>query len=54
LLNALKQIDFNQFEGIVEGNEIYFLYSEKGKHGGKSKHRGISREQVYVLVARDR
>ncbi|MGM9986220.1 MAG: IS1595 family transposase [Bacillaceae bacterium] len=64
LLTALKQMDFEQFEGIVEVDETYFLYSEKGKRdisdrkprkrGGKSKHRGISNEQVCVLVARDR
>jgi transposase-like protein/IS1 family transposase len=64
LLNALKQIDFEQFEGIVEVDETYFLYSQKGqrgiterkprKRGGSSKHRGISHEQVCVLVARDR
>lgn len=64
VLNALKQMDFDHFEGIVEVDETYFLYSEKGKRridgrksrkrGGKSKHRGISREQVCVLVARDR
>ncbi|AZV42891.1 transposase [Peribacillus asahii] len=66
LLNALKQMDFQHFEGIVEIDKTYFLYSEKGKRGvtdrkprkrgGKSKHkhRGISHEQVCVLVARDR
>lgn len=63
-MNALKQIDFEQFEGIVEVDETYFLYSQKGqrditgrkprKRGGSSKHRGISHEQVCVLVARDR
>ena len=57
-------MDFEHFDGIVEVNETYFLYSEKGKRdisdrkphkrGGKSKHRGISHEQVCVLVARDR
>ena len=66
LLNTLKQLDFEQFQGIVEVDETYFLYSysQKGqrgiidgmprKRGGKSKHRGISHEQVCVLVARDR
>jgi transposase-like protein/IS1 family transposase len=64
LLNALKQMDFEHFDGIVEIDETYFLYSQKGqrgitnrkprKRGGKSKHRGISHEQVCVLVARDR
>lgn len=57
-------MDFDQFEGIVEMDETYFLYSEKGKRkvegrkarkrGGASSQRGISKEQVYVLVARDR
>lgn len=64
LLHALKQLDFSQFEGIVEVDETYFLYSEKGKRGitgrksrkrgGSAKKRGISNEQVCVLVARDR
>lgn len=64
LLNALKQIDFEHFDGIIEIDETYFLYSQKGqrgiterkprKRGGKSKHRGISHEQVCILVARDR
>ena len=64
LLSALKQMDFEQFDGIVEVDETYFLYSQKGqrgiterkprKRGGKSTLRGISKEQVCVLVARDR
>ena len=64
LLSALKQLDFDKFEGIVEMDETYFLFSEKGKRritgreprerGGKSTMRGISHEQVCVLVARDR
>lgn len=63
-MNALKQMDFEQFEGIVEVDETYFLSSQKGqrgiterkprKRGGKSKHREISHEQVCVLDARDR
>jgi len=51
--------------GIIEADETYFLYSEKGnkkvsetrparKRGGKAKQRGLSKEQVCVLVARDR
>ncbi|GAB6254636.1 hypothetical protein PSKAS_01580 [Peribacillus sp. N1] len=45
-------------------DETYFLYSEKGKRnlngrkarkrGGASQFRGISKEQVCVLIARDR
>ncbi len=57
-------MDFELFEDIVEMDETYFLYSEKRKRniqgrkprlrGGNSKFRGISRDQVCVLVARDR
>lgn len=64
VLSSLKQMDFEQFSGIVEIDETYFLYSEKGKRkingrkvrkrGGASQFRGISKEQVCVLVARDR
>ncbi|ANU22655.1 IS1595-like element ISPdo1 family transposase [Planococcus donghaensis] len=64
LLSALEQMDFEKFAGIVEMDETYFLYSEKGKRGiqgrkprkrgGSSQFRGISHEQICVLVARDR
>lgn len=64
ILSALKQIPSETFQGIVELDETYFLYSEKGKkniigrkprkRGGKAKFRGISNDQVCVLVARDR
>jgi hypothetical protein len=57
-------MDIDHFSGIVEMDETYFLYSEKGKRkitgrkarkrGGASQFRGISKEQVCVLVARDR
>lgn len=57
-------MEIPNFEGIVEMDETYFLYSEKGqrkikgrkprKRGGSAKKRGISNEQVCVLVARDR
>lgn len=64
ILAALKQISTEDFKGIVEMDETYFLFSEKGKRniadrkprkrGGKAKYRGISNDQVCVLVARDR
>ncbi|AIQ19805.1 hypothetical protein H70357_26125 [Paenibacillus sp. FSL H7-0357] len=64
ILSALKQIPTEAFQDIVEMDETYFLYSEKGKRniaerkprkrGGKAKYRGISHDQVCVLVARDR
>lgn len=31
LLSSLKQMEISNFEGIVEMDETYFLYSEKGK-----------------------
>ncbi len=49
--------------GIVETDETYFLESHKGsknlprlgrKRGGKAKKRGLSDEQIPVLVSRDR
>ena len=64
ILEALKKTNNIPFEGIVEMDETFFLYSEKGKkhimnrkprkRGGKAKHRGTGTEQVCVLVARDR
>jgi transposase-like protein len=64
ILAALKQDPTETFQGIVEMDETYFLYSEKGKRniserksrkrGGKAKYRGISNDQICVLVARDR
>jgi transposase-like protein len=64
ILAALKQIPTETFQGIVEMDETYFLFSEKGKRniaerksrkrGGKAKYRGISNDQICVLVARDR
>ena len=63
-MSTLKQMNFESFSGIVEMDETYFLYSEKGnrnieghkprKRGGSSKFRGISHEQVCVLIERDR
>lgn len=53
----------NVLHGITEADETYLLESHKGsrhldrkprKRGGKASRRGISREQVCILVARDR
>ncbi len=64
VLEALKRLDLGDFVGITEVDETYFLYSEKGKkgitgrqarkRGGCASKRGISNEQVCVVVARDR
>jgi transposase-like protein len=52
-----------RLSGIAEADEMYFLESEKGardlqrdarKRGGAASQRGTSKEQVCVLVARDR
>lgn len=60
---ALTQIDIASFDGIVEADETFFLESEKGnrsldrkprKRGGRASKRGLSNEQVCVLIARDR
>lgn len=49
--------------GIIEADEMYLLESHKGsrnldraprKRGGKARKRGLSSEQVCILVARDR
>lgn len=62
-LKAPKALKPKVLEGTVETDETYFLYSEKGsrklkrparKRGGKASKRGLSNEQVPVLIARDR
>jgi len=49
--------------GIVEADETFILESEKGnkklsrkprKRGGKASRRGLSKQQICILVARDR
>ncbi|MDP2829143.1 MAG: IS1595 family transposase [Sulfuricellaceae bacterium] len=59
-----KTVQAQALTGIVEGDETFFLRSSKGqrqglgrtprKRGGKAEKRGTSKEQVPVLVARDR
>ena len=62
-LKAPKTLKPKVLDGTVEADETYFLYSEKGaraltrparKRGGKASKRGLSDEQVPVLIARDR
>src|SRR3990170_2113287 len=63
ILDNMKNLEDCSLSGIVEADDTFFLYSQKGNHnierkprkrGGKSKKRGISSEQVCVPVARDR
>lgn len=62
-LNATKADRPASLNGIVEADETFLLESEKGardlgraarKRGGRASKRGISIEQVCILVARDR
>jgi Homeodomain-like domain len=64
LLNGLSQFWINTtLSGIVEIDETMFQYSEKGsrhltrkrrKRGGNNHVKGWSKNQVYVVIARDR
>lgn len=65
ILNAIRSIGHKQLQGIVESDETYILESEKGKkggipnrksrkRGGTAKKRGISNEQIGIVVANDR
>ena len=63
-LEALSSDKPKSFSGIVEGDETFILESFKGKRselprksrkrGGKAAKRGLSDEQIPVIVARDR
>jgi hypothetical protein len=63
VLHALLLIPPAKLQGIIEADETYELFSAKGsrnlnrkarKRGGVASKRGISKEQVSILVARDR
>ncbi|NIK80482.1 transposase-like protein [Paenibacillus castaneae] len=65
ILNALRSLGHTTLQGIVESDETYILESDKAKkggiehrnprkRGGKAQKRGISDEQVSVVVALDR
>ena len=63
ILSSYQDIEKKDFNGIVESDETFFLQSEKGsktmkrkgrKRGGKSLTRGISNDQVAVIVTADR
>lgn len=62
-LKAPKGLKANKVQGTVEADETYFRYSEKGsrkltrkarKRGGDDAKRGLSDDQVPVLIVRDR
>lgn len=62
-LGAQKGLQDQRLSGIVEVDTSYVLESRKGerklprkarKRGGKAKKRGLSDEQIPILIARDR
>lgn len=64
ILSSFQEIGCTKMEGIIESDETFFLFSEKGKRtiedrqprkrGGKASRAGINKEHVAVLVATDR
>jgi transposase-like protein len=63
ILSGVENTGKGPFQGITESDETFFLISEKGtkqtsrrprKRGGRAKKRGISSEQVAVIVTTDR
>lgn len=63
MLQMPMEIKAEHLHGIVEFDETYFLESHKGerhlgrkarRRGGKAAHRGVSSEQIPVLIVRDR
>jgi transposase-like protein len=63
VLSGLENTDKGNFKGITESDDTFFLQSSKGsklhnrkprKRGGAANKRGISNEQVAVIVTADR
>jgi transposase-like protein len=63
ILSSFQEIEKQDFNGIIESDETFFLQSDKGsrnlkhkgrKRGGTSSKRGISDDQVAVIVTADR
>lgn len=63
ILSGIENSGKGPFQGITESDETFFLISEKGtkqnyrnprKRGSNAKKRGISNEQVAVIVTADR
>lgn len=63
-LAAMRDVQPEKLSGVVEADETFFLESFKGQRSGmprpskvrgtKASKRGLSKEQIPVLVARDR
>jgi transposase-like protein len=63
ILSGLENVDKGYFKGVTESDDTFFLQSSKGrkledrpprKRGGPASKKGISNEQVAVIVTADR
>ena len=63
ILSSISDTDDDEFTGITESDETFFLHSSKGikvnsrkprKRGGSSSKRGINKEHIAVIVTQDR
>jgi transposase-like protein len=61
ILSSLNEFFTKRFKGVVETDDAYFRFNEKGTKGakngiirGKKNKRGVSNEQVSVMVSSDR
>lgn len=63
LLTSFSSVSVEEFQGIVESDDLFFAYSEKGnrnldreprKRGEKASKAGISNEKVAVIATCDR
>ena len=63
LLSAFASVSPDEFQGIVESDDLLFLHSEKGnrhlsrparKRGSRAQRAGVSDDQVAVIAACDR
>jgi transposase-like protein len=63
ILSSFQEVEKQEFNGIIESDETFFLQSDKGnrnlkhkgrKRGGTSSKSGISDDQVAVIVTADR
>jgi len=63
ILSGLENVDKGNFKGVTESDDTFFLQSSKGrkledrpprKRGGPANKKGISNEQVAVIVTADR
>ncbi|MBL4940022.1 MAG: IS1595 family transposase [Lutibacter sp.] len=63
ILSSVSEVDNDDFTGITESDETFFLHSSKGirvenrkprNRGGVSKQRGINKDHIAVIVTQDR